>query len=63
MLEHYKELEDADYFKQALYKEKCENCGRIHCLKTQRDERPEYYTIVYVVCECDTDVVFRLPVN
>jgi hypothetical protein len=44
------------------YKEICE-CGRIVELSTQTDNCPEYYTDVYVKCECGKSVHFELPVN
>jgi len=44
------------------YKEKCE-CGKEIEVSTQQDQCPEYYTEVYVRCECGKSVCFTLPVN
>ncbi len=41
----------------------CGGCGREVVVRTQKDDDPEYYTTVYVVCGCGSDVRFRLPVN
>lgn len=45
------------------YTEKCSNCGKEHKVSTQRDDCPEYYTSIYVLCNCDKSVRFELPVN
>ena len=44
------------------YKEECE-CGRVIEVSTQTDREPEYYTEVFVKCECGKSVFFLLPVN
>ena len=44
------------------YKEKCE-CGNEIEVSTQKDENPEYYTDIYVKCECEKSILFSLPVN
>lgn len=44
------------------YKNECE-CGNEIEVSTQRDTCPEYYTWVYVKCECGKSVGFMLPVN
>jgi len=44
------------------YKEQC-RCGKEVEVSTQTDDRPEYYTDVYVKCECGKSVRFSLPVN
>ncbi len=44
------------------YKEPCD-CGRINTLYTQEDDKPEYYTDVYLECICGNFIHFRLPVN
>lgn len=46
-----------------LYKEVCKNCGKKHIVATQDDYIPEYYTDVYIKCECGTFVPFNLPIN
>ncbi len=40
----------------------CE-CGNIIEVATQKDESPEYYTTVFVRCQCGDSVKFELPVN
>ena len=46
----------------AKYEQKCD-CGKKHLILTQKDDRPEYYTEVYVLCDCGEYVNFELPVN
>lgn len=45
------------------YKEVCTNCGKEYVLFTQKDDDPEYYTDVYILCKCGEYVEFSLPVN
>lgn len=58
-------INEADLIKrgEARYVEQCSNCGDICIVYTQRDNRPEYYTVVYVLCKCGSYVEFELPVN
>ena len=44
------------------YKEQCE-CGKVIEVSTQKDKNPEYYTDLFVKCECGKSVCFTLPVN
>lgn len=44
------------------YKNTCE-CGKEIEVSTQQDSGPEYYTDVYVKCDCGKSVYFELPVN
>lgn len=44
------------------YKEKCV-CGKEIEVSTQTDDSPEYYTDVFVKCDCGNSVHFSLPVN
>jgi len=55
--------EEIDEWERHEYKEKCSKCGRELVCLTQRDFDPEYYTAVYVKCECGEYVYFSLPVN
>lgn len=45
-----------------IYTEKCK-CGREITVETQKDDDPEYYTEVGVLCDCGNFVYFQLPVN
>ena len=45
-----------------VYTQKCE-CGNVIEISTQKDASPEYYTDVYVKCNCGRSVKFLLPVN
>ena len=47
---------------EQIYTQFCE-CKREHTIITQKDSWPEYYTDVYVVCDCGNCVHFNLPVN
>jgi len=44
------------------YIEKC-MCGKEIQVFTQPDNDPEYYTTIYVKCDCGDFVKFSLPVN
>lgn len=45
------------------YKKKCKTCGSNILVLTQQDDDPEYYTTIYVQCECGEFIHFDLPVN
>jgi len=45
-----------------VYDSRCK-CGKTHYLVTQKDDRPEYYTSVNLICDCKEFVYFTLPVN
>lgn len=45
------------------YIQKCKWCGVDLEVFTQKDEDPEYYTNIYIICMCGECVHFRLPVN
>lgn len=45
------------------YKEECKNCGKTIEIATQKDNCPEYYTMICVKCDCGASVYFYLPVN
>ena len=44
------------------YTKECE-CGKTHEVSTQQDSCPEYYTDIYIKCDCGKSVGFELPVN
>lgn len=44
------------------YYENCE-CGRKIEVSTQKDDGPEYYTEIFIRCNCGRSVRFELPVN
>lgn len=45
------------------YAEICPSCKKEHLVETQKDDHPEYYTSIYVKCDCGDFVEFELPVN
>lgn len=45
------------------YEDPCDKCGKKIEVYTQKDDRPEYYTAVYVKCDCGGIARFVLPVN
>jgi len=62
----YKEMLDAGINAHSLsqkFTEKCSDCGKVHAVYTQRDQYPEYYTNINIICECKEVVPFMLPVN
>ena len=45
-----------------VYSNTCE-CGKVFEVSTQEDAHPEYYTDVFIRCECGKSVRFTIPVN
>lgn len=45
------------------YQALCNKCGREIEVSTQKDDHPEYYTEVHVLCGCGGTAHFKLPVN
>ena len=52
-----------DFDNGQTYTEKCRCCGKEIKVSTQEDNCPEYYTDVFVKCDCGNPVHFCLPVN
>ena len=46
-----------------LYTKICRKCKNAVTVFTQKDNRPEYYTIIFVSCKCDNYLKFNLPIN
>ena len=46
-----------------LYVRACADCSKSIRMYSQPDDAPECYTNIYVVCDCDELVEFKLPVN
>ena len=64
MWKHYDHGSFLEFDFQEEYIEKCDNCDKEYKVRTQKDVNPEYYTNVYVKCDCgDYWVEFELPVN
>lgn len=45
------------------YTEECPSCRFEHTILTQGDDSPEYYTEIYLRCQCGEYIEFSLPVN
>ncbi len=45
------------------YTEICSCCGLHQTILTQKDNYPEYYTCIYLQCQCGEYIEFKLPVN
>ena len=54
-------MTDIGEFEQS-YEATCE-CGTLYKIVTQKDNKPEYYTSIDIICECGERVRFDLPVN
>lgn len=52
-----------DFDQRMSTSQDCSSCGKIHRVYHQDDYDPEYYTDIYVVCECGELVEFVVPVN
>lgn len=57
------QIDKDNWYTNTKYSLNCDKCDKAHSLITQRDDNPEYYTDVTVVCDCGTHVHFELPVN
>ena len=55
-------LHDFDSDVSQTYRETC-GCGKVFEVSTQADNEPEYYTDVFIRCDCGKSVKFKLPVN
>jgi len=56
----HKEIPELD---RVIYQKTCDVCDHVINISSQRDNGPEYYTCVYVQCECGNWMEFILPVN
>lgn len=45
------------------YESKCDKCGKVIFVSTEKDDCAAYYTEVQVKCDCGGKAVFMLPVN
>jgi len=45
------------------YTQECPSCSKALTIISQKDHNPEYYTSVYVKCECGEWVEFVVAVN
>jgi hypothetical protein len=48
---------------RSCYTEICPCCSLEQEILTQRDNFPEYYTEIYLKCQCGQYIEFELPVN
>ena len=56
--------QDIDKYDNYPYTRYCDGCGKLKRVYTQGfDQITEYWTDVYVECECGNLVKFHLPVN
>lgn len=55
--------EDISPWRRSQHHFECETCAATYTVYTQEDDSPEYYTWVYMQCDCGDYVVFELPVN
>jgi hypothetical protein len=60
-----KDIEYGDFMGEfsQTYSEKCKKCGKIILVSTQKDKSPEYYTDIFIKCDCGESIKFILPVN
>lgn len=54
---------DFDKEESQTYSGKCNKCGHITLVSTQKDRCPEYYSDIFVKCDCGGSIKFKLPVN
>ncbi len=50
-------------YRTCSYTKTCSCCDLKHQILTQHDDCPEYYTDIYLQCQCGEYVEFELPVN
>lgn len=56
-------MEEFDMTFKQEYTQECPTCNMDMTVITQRDNRPEYYAEIWVVCHCGEKLYFELPVN
>ena len=56
-------MQEIDMTFKQKYTQECPTCTMHVSIITQRDSFPEYYTDIWVVCNCGDKVYFELPVN
>lgn len=56
----FEELGESDRYS---YVKKCPCCELDQVVFTQQDSYPEYYTNIYLRCQCGEYIHFELPVN
>lgn len=59
----YKELDNDDFDIEAEYSQICDKCNTNNKVLSQKDNNPEYYTIVMTFCQCGNEIKWKLPVN
>ncbi len=56
-------LEDIKGWRTTPYFKKCSCCGLQQTILTQDSNSNEYYTEIYLQCQCGEYIEFILPVN
>lgn len=53
-------MNDSEYcYEKTVYTEVCKSCNKMHEVLTQADNDPEYYTKVYVKCDCGVEAALE----
>ena len=45
------------------FKGRCNKCRKVLSVSTQKDDNPEYYTDVFIKCQCGGSALIVIPVN
>ncbi len=56
-------IEEIQKYFRCFYIKDCDYCGLTQEILTQSDEKPEYWTEIYLNCQCGNYIKFELPVN
>lgn len=54
---------EAEFNKQGVFSQSCPTCDQHYTILSQKDDEPEYYTIIFTYCECGELLKWSLPVN
>ena len=61
--EKFINIEDIPEGLRVKYIKKCPLCLIENTMLTQHDNDPEYYTEIYLQCQCGNFIEFNLPIN
>jgi hypothetical protein len=56
-------IDELPEYRRSEYRQECPICSMEMLILSQKDSFPEYYTDIYVMCQCGAFLEFSLPVN
>lgn len=55
--------EEIKKYNQHVYQENCDVCSQIINISTKKNDDAEFYTNVYVQCDCGNWIEFEVSIN